>query len=128
MSIDWLMDLERAIDSGKNIMACTGVGQNEWVVGKPLEDLKRLAKRVADAKKTPIPIVKLVSQHDTVSGDLYLVPTKIEAPGVRGEPVIKWSVVDTKEAAEMMRDVRNGPSPFFGMQTLDTVQPTVQPA
>ncbi len=123
MSIDWLYDIEREIDNGKVILACPGVGQNEWVVGRPIEELKKLARRVCDAKKIQINIVRLVPKHDTLTGDLYLVPTKIESPGARGEPQIKWSVVDTREAAEMMKDLRHGPAPFFGMQIEETVSP-----
>lgn len=127
MTIDWLLDIERAIDGGREILACISAGQNEWVVGRPLDDLRKVAKRVSEAKKSSVPIVKLVSKDDTLTGDLFLVPTRIEQPGVRGEPQIKWSVVDTKEAAEMMRDVRHGPAPFFGMQTQETIQPANQP-
>ena len=50
-------------------------------------------------------------------------PTEIGDPGHRGEPNIKWSCVETKEAAEMMRDVRKGPSPIFGTQVEETVDP-----
>ena len=121
MSIDWLFDIERSIENGKVVLACPGAGTNEWVVGRPIEELRKLAKRVADAKKAPVNIVKLVSKHDTLSGDLFLVPVKIEQPGQRGEPQIKWSVVDTKEAADMMKDLRHGPSPFFGMQIEEAV-------
>lgn len=123
MSIDWLYDIEREIDNGKTMLACPGVGSNEWVVGRPLEDLRKLARRVADAKKVQVNIVKLVPKHDTLSGDLYLVPTKIEQPGARGEPQVKWSVVDTREAAEMMKDLRHGPAPFFGMQIEESINP-----
>ena len=123
MSIDWLFDLERDIDNGKDIFACAGVSRNQWVIGKPMEELKKVAKRAADNKKLPIHIVRLISKHDAVSGDLFLCPVKIGDPGNRGEPQIEWSTVDTKEAAEMMRDVRHGPAPFFGMQIQDTVQP-----
>jgi len=125
MSIDWLFDLERDIDNGREILCCPGMGQNEWVIGKPLEELKKLGRRVADAKKIAVNIVRLVNKHDTLAGDLYLIPTKIDAPGVRGEPQVKWSVVDTREAGEMMRDVRHGPSPFFGMQVQETIEAKV---
>ncbi len=49
--------------------------------------------------------------------------TEIGELGLRGEPNIKWACVETKEAAEIMRDVRQGPSPIFGMQGEDTVAP-----
>jgi hypothetical protein len=121
MSIDWLQDLERAIDNGREIFACPGVGRNQWVIGKPVDELLKLAKRAADSKKLPQQVVRLISRHDTAAGDMYLVPVQIDEPGARNEPNIKWNVVETKEAAEMMRDVKHGPCPFFGMQVQQTV-------
>jgi hypothetical protein len=60
-----------------------------------------------------------------VAGDNFLVATRIGDPGARGEPQIEWTVVETKEAAEMMRDVRRGSSPFFAIQDEETVEPSV---
>lgn len=125
MSIDWILDLERDIENGRDVLACPGVGRNQWLIGKPLDELKRQAKRSADQKKLPVNIVRLVSLHDAVAGDLFLVPTQIGEPGPRGEATIQWSTVETKEAAEMMRDVKHGPSPFFAMQVQATVEPEV---
>jgi hypothetical protein len=124
MSIDFLMDLERNIDNGKEVFACPGVSRNQWIIGRPLDELKRSAKRSADHKKLPVNIVRLISKSDAIAGDLFLVPTQIGDPGPRGEPQIQWSTVETKEAAEMMRDVKHGPSPFFGMQVEETVPPS----
>lgn len=123
MSIDWLWDLERAIESGKVYFACQTVGRNQWAIGRSVDELKKIAKRAASHRKLGVDIVRLVSPHETVAGDLYLVPTEIGDPGHRGEPNIKWSCVETKEAAEMMRDVRKGPSPIFGTQVEETVDP-----
>lgn len=124
MSIDWLNDLERAIDNGKEIFACPGVSRNQWMIGKSVDELSRQAKRTADSRKMAVSIVRLINKQDAVAGDLFLVPTKIEDPGPRGEPQIQWSTVETREAAEMMRDVRQGPSPFFAMQNETTINPT----
>ena len=123
MSIDWLFDLERALENGKVVFACPSVGRNQWVMGKSVEELKRTAQRAADHKKLPVDIVRVISAHDAVAGDLFLVPTDIQDPGHRGEPNIKWSTVETKEAAEMLRDVRKGPSPIFAIQVEETVNP-----
>lgn len=122
MSIDWLFDLERSIDNGKEVLACPGIGRNEWLVGKPIADLRKYAKRAADHKRMPVTIMRLISKDDVVTGDMFLIPTDIGEPGARGEPQVKWAIVDTKEAAENMRDVRHGPSPFFGMQQVETVE------
>lgn len=123
MSIDWLLDLDRMVDNGRVFYATQGPGRNQWVIGKNAQELEPVAKRAAAAKKVPIHIVRLVSPHDTMVGDLFLVPVEIGDPGNRGEPMVKWSTVDTKEAADMMRDVRQGPSPIFGMQIENTVEP-----
>lgn len=127
MSIDWLFDLERMIEGGKDIFACPGVGRNQWVIGRSVEDLKRFAKRAADNRKMQVQIVRLIPKSDAIAGNLFLVPTRIDEPGSRGEPQIQWSSVETKEAAEMMRDVRHGPAPFFGMQIETSVAPETGP-
>ena len=123
MSIDFLFELERAIDGGRTIYACPGPGRNQWVTGKSVDELKKTAQRAADQKKLAVSIVRLIPKNDAVAGDLFLVPTNIGDPGARGEPVIQWSAVETKEAADMMKDVRKGPAPFFGMQVEETVNP-----
>lgn len=125
MSIDWLFELERNIDGGKEIYACPSVGRNQWVFGKTIEELRKMAQRAADTKKMPVNIVRVVSKHETLPGDLFLVPTEIGEPGTRGEPQIQWSPMETREAAENLRDVRKGPSPFFGIQIQETIKPTV---
>lgn len=123
MTIDWLCELERNIEYGKEVYACAGMGHNDWVIGKTMDELRKLGQRAADHKKLPINIVKLVLKTDALAGDNFLVPTSIDNPGTRGEPMIKWKVVETKEAADMMRDVRHGPSPVFAMQVQETLNP-----
>lgn len=124
MSIDWLLDLERAVDAGRELYATPGVGKNQWVVAKSIEDLQKIAQRAANLKKMPVNIVRLVPKTDAITGDMFLVPVRISDPGPRGEPQIEWKPFETREAAENMRDVRHGPSPFFGMQAVATVEPT----
>ncbi len=124
MSIDFLFDLERSIEGGKEVFACPGIARNSWVFAKSVDELKRQAQRAADNRKMPVNIVRVISKNEAVAGDLFLVPTAIGEPGPRGEPNIQWTTVETKEAADMMKDVRRGPSPFFGMQSEETVNPT----
>ena len=123
MSIDWLYDLERDIDNGKDRFACVGLGRNQWLIKPTMEELDKMANRVANQRKMGVNVVKLVNKDDALTGDMFLVPTTIGDPGSRGEPSIEWSTVETKEAADMMRDVRHGPSPYFGMQVEKTVEP-----
>ena len=122
MSIDWLWDLERALESGKSYYACQTVGRSQWAIARSMDELRTAAKRAASHRKRAVVIVRLVSPHKMAS-TLYLVPTEIGDPGPRGEPNVKWACVETKEAAEIMRDVRKGPSPIFGMQAEDTIVP-----
>ncbi len=122
--IDWLSELERAVDKGQRILACRDVAEKNWIIGRPIEDLRSVAQRVADAKKTEVNIVALLPKSEALIGEYYLVPTKIvDSTDKRGNPQISWSLVDTKEAAEMMRDVKYGPSPYFGMQTVEVIKP-----
>lgn len=124
MSIDWLLDVERALENGKEIFACPGAGRNQWQISKAIDELRKVAQRAADAKKMSVNIVRLALRQDAVAGDLFLVPTAIDEAGPRGEPNVKWSTVETKEAAEMMRDVKHGPCPFFAMQVEETIEST----
>ena len=123
MSIDWLLDLERMVENGRTFFATPGPGRNQWIIAKEASELEPVAKRAANTKKIPVNLVRIISKNEVMSGDLFLVPVEIGDPGNRGEPMVKWSTVDTKEAAEMMRDVRKGPSPVFGMQIEKTVDP-----
>ena len=124
MSIDWLMELERALENGKDVFACPSVGRSSWQISKSVEELRKIAQKSADMKKVAVNIVRLVPKQDATAGDLFLVPTGIDESGPRGEPNIRWSTVETREAAEMMRDVRHGPCPFFAMQIEEVVDTT----
>ena len=127
MSIDFLFELERAVEGGREVFACPGLGRNQWVVGKTVDELRKTAKRAADSRKMAVNIVRLIGKNEAIAGDLFLVPVQIGEPGVRGEPVIQWSTVETREAAELMKDVRKGPPPYFGMQVEETIQPHTAP-
>lgn len=125
LAFEWLIELERAIEKGDQILGCPSVGEKQWAIQKPIDELRAVAKRVADAKKVPVHIYMMLTQNETMVGDVYLVPTRIEnTPVQRGNPQIQWSIVETKEAAEMMRDVRFGPSPFYGIQEHEVVEPS----
>lgn len=123
MSIDWLLDLEREISFGRQYFACAGPGRNQWVISRNIDELKPIARRSADLRKLGVSIVRLTPPAEVVSGETYLVPTRIGEAGSRGEPQIEWSTVETREAAELMRDLRNGTSPYFGMQVQETIEP-----
>jgi hypothetical protein len=128
MSIDYLFELERNIEGGKEVFACPGVGRNQWVIAKSADELRKHAKRAAENRKIAVDIVRLIPRTDAVAGDTFLAPTNIGEVGGRGEPQIQWAVFDTKEAAETMRDMRKGPSPVFGMQVMETITPENSPS
>ena len=123
MAIDYLAELEHAIDGGKTLYACPGHQGNEWHIGESIEELRKKAQRTANAKKYSCNIYRLINKMDTGEGDSYLVVRKILEPGPRGEPHLNWSLVDTREAAEMLRDVSQGPTPYFGASTEETLNP-----
>jgi hypothetical protein len=124
MTIDFLEDLETAVTNGRLRFACPGPNANEWYLSESLDDLKVKAQRTANARRLPTHIYRLINRMETVAGDSYLVVRKILEPGPRGEPHFQWSVVDTREAAEMLRDVSQGPSPFFGAVIEATLKPS----
>ncbi len=123
MSIDYLEDLEAAVTNGRRKFTCPGPNANEWFISDSLEELQSKAQRTADVRRFQCSIYRLVNKMETVSGDSYLVVRKILEPGPRGEPHFHWSMVDTREAAEMLRDVSQGPTPFFGAVVEETFSP-----
>ncbi|MGI6680623.1 MAG: hypothetical protein ACOX3T_03970 [Bdellovibrionota bacterium] len=123
MSIDWLRDLERDIMYGKHFYAVPTAGKNQWVISQEKDSLKSIAERTAAHKKIPVDIVRLVLPTEAVSGETYLVPIRIGGQDVRGEAVLEWVAVETIEASELMRDLRFGESPYFGMQIVETIVP-----
>jgi hypothetical protein len=124
MSLDYLEDLTHEVDQGKSLYACPGVHAGEWHISNDLNDLTTKAQRTANSRKFDVQLFRLVNKMDTVSGDSYLVVRKILEPGPRGEPHLQWALVDTREAAEIMRDVSQGPTPYFGA----TVEKSFKPA
>jgi hypothetical protein len=124
MSIDYLEDLERAVNNGKDLFVCPGVQSSEWEISSNVEQLEKKAQRTANALKFQCHIYKIINAGDALSDDSYLVVRKILDPSAKGEPRFQWSIVDTKEASEMMRDVSQGPSPYFGASIYQTFEPS----
>lgn len=123
MSLDYLEDLKGQVDNGKNWYAAPGGNTNEWKISEDPESLKGFAQRAANQWKFEQSVYQLVNQSEVGTGGSYLVCKKILEPGPRGEPRLQWMLVDTKEAAEMLRDVSQGPSPYFGTFVIETFQP-----
>ncbi len=123
MSIDYLEDLEKSVDNGSDLYVCPGVQSSEWEISSDIETLEKKAQRTANASKYQCHIYRLINKGDALSDDAFLVVRKILDPTAKGEPRFQWSIVDTKEAAEMMRDVSQGPSPYFGASIEKTFEP-----
>lgn len=123
MSLDYLEDLERSVDNGREIYVCPGVQSSEWSLSEDIEEIRAKAQRTANSRRFQVHIYRLINRMDTVSEDSYLVVRKILEPSPRGEPRFQWAIVDTREAAEMLRDVSQGPTPYFGAAIAETQEP-----
>lgn len=114
MSLEYLENLEILIESGKEFFVCQGVQSSEWTLANSVESLVKSAQRAANSRKYPVNIYRLVNRWEAGVQDSYLVVSKILSTSPNGIPKIHWTIVDTKEAAELLRDVSQGPSPYFG--------------
>jgi len=123
MSIDYLEEIATRIDDGDLVYVCPGTRQNDWVISSNLGELRSKAQRAANTRRFEAGIFRLVNDRDTGATDSFLIVREILEPGPRGEPHMKWSLVDTRDAAEIMRDVSQGPTPFFGAVKEETFQP-----
>jgi hypothetical protein len=124
MSIDYLEDLQRFIDNGQEIYVSPGVQSSEWEMSSDVDYLRKKAQRTANAMKFQVHLYKFIAKGDVTNDDCYLVVRKILDPSPRGEPRFQWVIVDTKEAAEMLRDVSQGPTPYFGATIFETFNPS----
>ncbi len=126
MSFDYLEDLESSVESGAFIYACPGSSSNKWHISKKVKELVPQAQRVADGRGMKVHIYQLIARMDAITGDSFLICRKIHQPGPSGEPRLEWALVDTREAAETMRDVSEGPSPYFGATLFKTLEPSAE--
>ena len=51
MSIDYLEDLERAVNNGREMYVCPGAQSSEWEISSDAEALEKKAQRTANALK-----------------------------------------------------------------------------
>ena len=121
MSIDFLLDLERDLERGKDVFGCPAIAKNQWELARTPEELQKTANRVAQQKRLPVNICRLIHISQIIGENMFLVPIKIGDPGPRGEQNVQWATVETQEAAEMMRDVRHGTPPIFRLDVEETI-------
>ena len=125
MSLEYLEDLEKAIEHGREYFACPGKNSHEWHISNEPESLNDRCQRTANMRKFPQHVYQLVNVNDAGAGDSYLICKKLLDAGPRGEANLHWMLVDTKDAAEMLRDVSQGPSPYFGAVPIAKFDPTI---
>jgi hypothetical protein len=123
MAIDYLEDIERSLENGRELFACPSVNAGDWILSDDVESIKPKAMRAAKSKKHELHIYRLASIHMASFQDGFLVVRKFLEPNHDGTPKMQWTMVDTKEASEMMRDVSQGPSPYFAAMIEETIQP-----
>jgi hypothetical protein len=124
MSMEYLVELEEDVDKGKMLYACAPHSGTEWHIASSIEEVRKKAQRTANARKMACPIFHIINKMETGEGDSFLVVKKVGEPGPKGEPHVNWTLVDTREAAETLRDVSCGPTPYFGATIEETVDPT----
>jgi hypothetical protein len=92
-------------------------------LSEEIDPLRKKAQRTANSRKFQVNLYRLINKSDTMSDDCYLVVRKILEASATGVPRFQWAIVDTREAAEMMRDVSQGPTPYFGATVEETFDP-----
>lgn len=124
MSLEYLEDLLSAVDMGREYFACAGQNAHQWFVSTSVQSLRDKAQRAANFKKYPIKIYRLSNGlTGTANVESYLVAKKIIPTSTSADPHLEWVIVDTRQAAEVVRDVSFGPSPFFGLTEEEVIKP-----
>lgn len=124
MSIEFLFELERTLDKGQKIYGCAASQQGRWELATSIEAIRKAAKRTAIAKKGAVQIMQLLPASSNVPDGSLLIAAKIGEEEAKKAGNITWSTVGSVDAAETMRDVRHGPSPFFALQFEETTEPS----
>jgi hypothetical protein len=123
MAIDYLEDIERDLERGIDMFVCPSVNSGDWIFSNDVASIIPKAKRAAQSKKHELNIYRLASIHDASMQDGFLIVRKFLEPNRDGTPRMQWAMVESREASEMMRDVSQGPSPYFAALIEETVKP-----
>jgi hypothetical protein len=124
MTIEVLEGIEQRIFEGTPVYACCGPNINDWIVEESLESIRARARKAAAAKRAVVTIYRVVGPQEVSDGDSFLVVRKLIEGRPGGPPSIQWTLVDTAEAAELLRDVSKGPTPYFGAVAFEVIQPS----
>jgi len=123
MSYEWVEELAGKIDDGEEYYACPGTMRDEWHVSPEYEELEKKAERAAGAVRREVHLYRLVNADQASNKDSFLIVKDFVEHGSRGEIKVQWAMVDTKDGAELMRDVSYGPTPFFGAVSVRSFKP-----
>ncbi|MCC6932679.1 MAG: hypothetical protein IT292_05440 [Deltaproteobacteria bacterium] len=127
MSLEYLEDLISAIDSGREYFACQGQNTHQWYISTSVDALREKAQRAANFKRYAIKIYRMSNgSTGTATVESYLVAKKIIPTSTSADPHMEWVLVDTRQAAEVVRDISFGPSPFFGLIEEEVLRPQKQ--
>src|SRR5262245_57603749 len=78
---------------------------------------------VAAATGLPATVYRFMRPAEAGEDDQFLYVRRIDRDDNSEAPTFRWGVVDTREAAQMLRDVSDGPTPYFGAVAVETVGP-----
>jgi hypothetical protein len=123
MSISHLENLEQSIADGNPHFACPGPKSNEWYFDESIEALRIKAQKAADISVVTVFVYRLVNRTDVGPDGPFLVVRQILESSPRGEPNFRWVIVGSNQAAELLRDVSEGPTPYFGVVVEETCKP-----
>lgn len=126
MPLIYLEILEDSISRGKSFFACQGAALHEWYLGSSLDEMRLKAQLAAAARQVPVSLFRLVSRVDVGEDGPFLIVRNTLHPDPRGEPILRWSLVGSVQAAELLRDVTDGPTPYFGVVIEETIDPATE--
>lgn len=123
MGMEFLEGIAEVVENGGGYFACPGTQSGEWFLSKSADELSSRAQRTANSTHQAVSVLQLISATEVSGESSFLVAKKILELGPKGEPRIQWALVGTRDAAELVRDVSQGPTPYFGTVVESTYKP-----
>ena len=118
-------EMEQSVLAGRTLYAVPGLTVGKWDIASDREVLMSRVQLNANSRGEEVPIFRLVSPDEAGDGDSFLFVRRIlESNSPRVPYLLQWALTDTREAAELLRDVSSGQTPYFAV----TVDTSCQPA